>query len=41
MIDGRFGVVQDIPRSTIVQHFTPRNSAGFRAIRATARSRTP
>lgn len=31
MIDGRFSIVQDKPQVVPVQHFTPRNSRGFRA----------
>lgn len=34
VLDGLFGVVRDQPQSVPVQHFTPRNSTGFRGRRA-------
>ena len=34
IIDGRWGVVEDVAQSAPVQHFTPRNSWGFEAERA-------
>ncbi len=30
VIDGKWGVVADMPQAVPVQHFTPRNSSGFR-----------
>ena len=29
IVDGRYGVVQDIPRTQVIQQFSPRNSSGF------------
>ena len=29
IVDGRYGVVQDIPRTQVIQQFSPRNSRGF------------
>ena len=29
IVDGKYGVVQDIPRTQVIQHFSPRNSKGF------------
>jgi hypothetical protein len=34
MRDGRFSIVQDLPQSVPIQHFTPRNSWGFRGSKA-------
>lgn len=34
IIDGRWGIVEDVPQGTAVQHFTPRNSYGFEVERA-------
>ncbi len=33
MRDGRFSIVRDVPQTVPVQHFTPRNTAGFRGIK--------
>lgn len=29
IIDGKYGIVQDVPQTQVVQHFSPRNSSGF------------
>ena len=34
IIDGKYGVVEDIPRTQVIQHFTPRNSSGFSGAKA-------
>jgi predicted phage tail protein len=34
VIDGKYSVVQDIPQTQVVQHFTPRNSNGFSGSKA-------
>lgn len=34
IVDGKYSVVQDVPRTAIVQHFSPRNSTGFGGARA-------
>ncbi|MGM0422481.1 MAG: host specificity factor TipJ family phage tail protein [Pseudomonadota bacterium] len=34
LIDGRWAVVEDMPQTTPVQHFTPRNSYGFESERS-------
>jgi len=36
MRDGRYGIVRDKPQSVPIQHFTPRNSSGFRGRKAFA-----
>jgi hypothetical protein len=37
MLDGKFGVVRDVVQTIPVQHFTPRNSRGFRGLRSFTR----
>ena len=34
IIDGKYSVVQDIPKTQVIQHFTPRNSSGFSGSKA-------
>jgi len=34
IVDGKYSVVQDVPRTAIVQHFSPRNSTGFGGAKA-------
>lgn len=34
IVDGKYSVVQDVPRTAIVQHFSPRNSSGFGGAKA-------
>ena len=38
IVDGKYSVVQDIPSTTYVQHFTPRNSSGFTGSKAFTRN---
>lgn len=38
IIDGKYSVVQDVPRTAITQHFSPRNSSGFGGAKAFKRS---
>lgn len=38
IVDGKYSVVQDVPRSAITQHFSPRNSSGFGGAKAFKRS---
>jgi len=34
IIDGKYSVVQDIPQTQVIQHFSPRNSSGFNGAKA-------
>jgi len=34
MRDGKFSIVRDVPQSVPIQHFTPRNSRGFKGTKA-------
>ena len=38
IVDGKYSVVQDVPRTAITQHFSPRNSSGFGGAKAFKRS---